>query len=131
MARFACLAWAVLVAGCVDLTQPLELRGRDLGAPLDEADAALPTVDGAVVPEDSLDSSDAARPQTDAPVGATAPDSAPPADSPADAAVTIADAAGPDLSPPDAPLLGNGKACTAAGQCQTGLCVDGVCCNLP
>ena len=31
--------------------------------------------------------------------------------------------------PPDAPLLANGKRCSAADQCASGLCVDGYCCN--
>jgi hypothetical protein len=29
-----------------------------------------------------------------------------------------------------APKLGNGSACTGVGDCQTGFCIDGVCCEV-
>ena len=35
----------------------------------------------------------------------------------------------PDLTPPDAPLLAIGRPCSAGGQCQSGQCVDQVCCE--
>ena len=35
----------------------------------------------------------------------------------------------PDMAPADTPLLSNGAACVAAGQCSSDFCVDGICCN--
>jgi len=41
----------------------------------------------------------------------------------------VAPTPGVDMAAPDAPLLANGAACTAAGQCSSNFCVDGICCN--
>jgi hypothetical protein len=120
------LAWAVLLASCVDLTQPPELRPRT-GSPDQDAsddDASMitpetsPTSDGASVTPDVPEATDpdAGEPDPDAPA--------------ADLASLPPDLA-PDKLPADAPLLTNGSACTGATQCQSGLCVDAFCCNLP
>jgi hypothetical protein len=73
-----------------------------------------------------------------------APADAAPADAPADAPVAPADVADggavvvdaemdggamDSTSAPDALLAGLGTVCTMGGQCATGFCVDGICCN--
>jgi hypothetical protein len=128
MARYACVAWAVLLAACVDLSQPPELKRGGPG-PIIDPDAAADEagtfdgVDGAGAPD--LGSNGApdlgVSPPPDADPGADAPEAD--AESPDSAPLP------PDLGPPDAPLLTNGSSCTAAGQCQSGLCVDNFCCN--
>jgi hypothetical protein len=90
---------ALWLSACVDLTPPSELGSLSENA-----------LDGARPPE-----------YGDAPAGADAKSG------PGD----VADVANPiDMANPvDAPPLVNGKLCSANGQCQSSLCVDGVCCN--
>ena len=124
--------WAVLLASCVDLTQPPELRGQGVPTPDD---------DGAVEEETGADPPDAAAPSTTADARSPTPDApmvvepdaepAPDAPDPGTPDVALPPDLAPDKGPPDAPLRTNGSACTAAGQCQSGLCVDAFCCNLP
>jgi hypothetical protein len=95
--------------GCVNLTPPAELRAR--------RDAQ---VDMAPAPD--------ARPN-DANVGA--PDVEPDADQDVSSDIDPNDGggevAGEDASDPEGEL-GNGRPCTSASGCQSGFCVDGVCC---
>ena len=121
------LAWAVLLASCVDLTQPPELRrpivpsvDQDAG---DDTAAASLSEAGALEP-------DSGEPGADVPAG-TEPDAAPNPDAPVVDTAALPPDLAPDRGPPDAPLRGNGSACTAGSQCISGLCVDGFCCNLP
>ena len=134
MPRRVFLAWAVLLASCVDLTQPPELRPRS-GPSSPEDDAAPGEDTGMEVPETTTGPDAGLRldappiePDADLP-GDADPPSDTPSPLPPDAALPP-DLA-PDLQPPDAPLRANGAACMAGGQCQSGLCVDAFCCNLP
>jgi hypothetical protein len=136
MPRHVRLAWAVLLASCVDLTQPPELRPRDPTAVGndDAGEDASESAPDVAVPGTL---SDADPPAVDAPGPAPIlePDAGDPTvdASTADATIIVPpppDLA-PDLPPPDAPLRANGSACTAGGQCQSGQCVDAFCCNLP
>jgi hypothetical protein len=134
MPRYAHLAWAVLLSACVDLTRPLELRPRDTTNIGTEGDAGD---DGPAGPDlDPGQSPDAAEPvMADAAAPALEPDAAT-TEPAADAATPVVPDAPvvdlrPPLSPPDAPLRGNGSACTTGGQCQSGQCIDSFCCNLP
>jgi hypothetical protein len=127
MPRYVRLAWAVLLVACVDLSQPPELRPRDTtNTPESETDAGD---DG---PASSPDTNRGLDPDLGDPTAADGPPADPdaPGSQAPDAAPLPPDAP-PDLPPPDAPLRANGSACTAAGQCQSGLCVDAFCCNLP
>jgi len=124
---------SILSTSCVDLTPPrgLEGMGPGDGAPAEVAsevggevatDVALPdrgagidaaTGDGAVEMAAAVDASADTSSAVDAasdPTGAT-------------------DASTPDLAT-DAPAP-KGTPCTAGGQCQTGMCIEGVCCDSP
>src|SRR4051794_17909688 len=114
------LAWAVLLASCVDLTLPPELRHPNNGSPDQDAsdDDSVPPV-----PETGPVMSDGGGLTADAPTSSD-PDADPPIDAPdVDAAPVPPDLAA-DKLPVDAPLRTNGNACTAGAQCQSGLCVD-------
>jgi hypothetical protein len=120
------LAWAVLLASCVDLTQPPELR-RPVAPSMDPdaaADETAPALVDTGAGEDSGEVPTDAPPLDDPDTGASDPD-APVVD------LALPPDLAPDLGPPDAPLRANGIACTAGPQCVSGLCVDSVCCNLP
>jgi hypothetical protein len=126
MARYRAFAAFLCLVGCVDLSEPPELQHRDSSFvpegepdadPADDAfddfdadpgpgdDAGVPADDGGTTDPDAAD---------DAPVG-NLPDVAPGSpDVPRDSGV---------------PLLANGGSCRMGVQCQSGLCVDGVCCN--
>jgi hypothetical protein len=102
MARWLWLL--VSVAGCVDLSLPARLtQGHDGGADAERDTGGAPG------------STDTA-PQ---------PDAADPADAPpaGDAEIDTVD------QPDSPPLIANGKACSADGQCQSSQCVEGLCCN--
>jgi hypothetical protein len=123
-----CLAWAVLLASCVDLTPPPELR-KPIGAPATDPDAGADD-DGPAAPGTG-DMPDGGETPVDAPV-VPEPDAALEPDAPIiDTTFLPPDLLGPDLPPDAPPLRANGNACTAGSQCVSGLCVDAFCCNLP
>lgn len=141
MRRYRRFVMAVFVAGCVDLSEPPELRRGDAGAtpegdgpeglPVDGSGSGPPDGAAAGPPDSASPSSTPDGAGTPADDAEPAPDA--PAGTPADAALPAPDTAPPppDLAPPDAPLLARGKPCTAGRQCQSGLCVDQFCCDLP
>jgi hypothetical protein len=94
--------------GCVDLSRPSVLI-----AEVDGGDA-MPIDRRNDIPAPA-DAPDGDGPEQDVP-----PDLLPPDDT--------GDAADVPL-PPDAPLLTNGKRCSAADQCASNFCVDGYCCD--
>jgi hypothetical protein len=112
-----CWPWSLLalLAACVDIGAPPSLNRVD----------ALPIENDASVVEP-----DAAE---------AAPEAGPAVDAELDAAVAIepdaaeADAAAlePDAGEPDAPLVMNGRPCSASTQCESKVCTDGVCCGGP
>jgi hypothetical protein len=120
MARYVRLAWAVLLTGCVNLSEPLELRHRD--AAYYDPSAEDGGIDPGVNPGTSLDANDPGSSpdgedpggDVDAAPGGAGPDATPPA---------------PDLAPPDAPLKTNGSSCATGPECQSGMCVDKFCCE--
>jgi hypothetical protein len=98
------------LGGCVDLSRPSVL--------LSEAEAG--------------DGRDGDGPTTDRPIDTAAPadgGDGPEGDAPPDVPWPPADADPDAVFPPDAPLLANGKRCSAADQCASSLCVDGYCCD--
>jgi hypothetical protein len=94
----------------------------DAAADLEEDVTVPPILPDAPAPGDAAeDAADAGGPGADAP----SPD-APPPDAAPDAPVDA-----PPPPPPDAPeLRRNGLPCTVGQQCQSGLCADGVCCDV-
>jgi hypothetical protein len=101
------------------------------GGRQEDALSQTPPDAGPVDTRTSADSAGFDGPESmhDAPVDA--PVSAPP-DGAIDAAAVDAPAAdvSPDLTPDLALPKGNGSSCAGAGECQSGNCVDGVCCDL-
>jgi hypothetical protein len=95
------------LAGCVSLTRPPELTRGELDAG-DEEDAAENGNDSGFTADTAVPAAD--RPSAD---GGSRPD----------------DAATVDGSPPPALKLAGGASCTDAASCQSGFCVDKVCCD--
>jgi len=125
MPRYVHLAWAVLLTACVDLAQPPELRPRDPANGILDGDAGEDAPAGPDPVPGAADTGDPLPPDAAAP--GLDPDGA----EPVDGDHPVAPDAAPDLPPPDAPLRANGGACMTGSQCQSGLCVDAFCCNLP
>jgi len=98
-----------LLAGCVDVTPPAGLR-HPIDAEVIEPEASAP-VDQAGAPDAELD---AAAPDA-VEIDAAIPDAAIPDAGPE-----------PDTAPP--PVL-NGRPCSNGAQCESKVCVDGVCCS--
>jgi hypothetical protein len=98
-----------LLAGCVDVTPPPGLH-HPVDAEVFESDAS----DDEATPDSAeIDTAEADA----APEDAAVPQDAPSIE--------------PDTLPPDAPLVMNGQPCSDGAQCQSGTCVDGVCCSGP
>jgi len=110
MKRWHC-ALVALLAGCVDLTPPPGLGHTVDASPIESPDADAPADQAVTV---------------DAPVEI---DSSAPADATVDQAQMPDLAPEPDASPPDLPLVLNGRPCSDGAQCESRLCVDGVCCS--
>jgi hypothetical protein len=134
--------WALLPCACVDLSRPPQLSGtRPPGHDGATSDAAHDTApDGTPLVPDTGTSIDDHGDLAGVDVPATAPDGSIPDGGPDDVPVTTLPDAGPDVpvtSPPDAapdiPIpptpAANGTPCGAAAGCQSGACVDGVCCE--
>jgi hypothetical protein len=123
---------ALLLSGCVDLTPPAALKVPPGGSPAAGADGGIGNTGGtggsSVEPTPAPGVPDAA-----ATAGSSAPgrDASSPAILPLTPDAPAAPTAPPDTAPPPPPLLADGKLCAAAGECQSGACVDGVCCNSP
>lgn len=112
LARVA-VAAVLLAAGCVNLERPPEL------SVLSPPDSAMPDRAATADVADSaaaadLAAADAAEPAPDGGPAPKGPDAAP--DAPG---------GGTDVA---VQLRSNGEACSTTGQCQSGNCVDGVCC---
>jgi hypothetical protein len=121
MARFVRLLWPVLLAACVDLTPPKELRGRDGSRYGELPDGESPEDVGSVGGlEDAFEPTEDAD-ELDGPDLHTTGD--------APSSLPDGEAVPPDVTPPDAPLLTNGSRCVMGRECQSGLCVDKFCCN--
>jgi hypothetical protein len=121
----------VLAVGCVDLTPPYP-KVSD-GPPA--RDAGTRTGDPEVQPPDTAAGDDASEADV-VPVGADAIGGAP--DAAADRGPGAGADAGPDTTgsvppdagpPPDSTLLAAGSACTLPGQCASGFCAQGRCCD--
>ncbi len=126
----------VLVLGCVDLGKPqgvVVLDARPFGTDLRPSDgrdsvgavvrAAAGGVSGAGGSAGSTSGSTGGATGGASGTGGGGSDDGPDADP------EVGPTPAPDMATPDAPLLTNGAACTAAGQCSSGFCADGICCN--
>jgi hypothetical protein len=117
MFRLIAALYFVVAMGCVDLSRPQVLvtdgpaPGKDVAV-----DRAVDTDDG----DDSSPTDAAIDSDPDAPDGPEPPDG--------NEEVTPTDT-GFDVNPPDAPPAANGSPCENPGQCVTGNCVRGICCD--
>jgi hypothetical protein len=112
LGRPLCLAALIVAASCVDLTPPsnVQVLPGDGGGMSDAGDGPR---------TDAGPATDGARPEAPADAGQRdAADGPPPVDAPGGEA-------GGDSGDE---LLGNGRPCMHGGQCDSNLCVDGVCC---
>jgi hypothetical protein len=111
------LAWLyLLLASCVDLSRPSVLvSGRDAPS-FDLRDGIGGTGDGSGdIPVIMDAGADEETPDLGEPIDTFGLD------------LLVIDP--PDVSPPDLPLVTNGKPCDQSGQCASGVCSSGVCCD--